>query len=312
MRSSLSSVILLSALYLTAASSACAGDDAADKKTVKRILSDMDAVPSFYAKGDSPLKFKDLPKFSATKLSAYRVNKKESVEAERGLWKANKHRYANDHPLRAALFEAAAEMENLQTLQTPTTLQAAELPKVLFHNGRIIYPLDFQYCPIGGTPYLLSLYFHTNASKAKAESLVALLEKQAPAAEAIFKLQPVLMQMHEAAAERDKEKSKRWQANFDFALARVETNLVFLFEYNYTLGQIRADYLPDLGAEENGWQIVARPKVSVTEYKAKQWAKERLKRLRTIQVDHAGTPWAFLAERESERELGMAWVPKKK
>ena len=303
--------LTLSLALAWAPSSFAQGDDA-DRRTVKRILHEMDLVPSLYAKGEEPLKLKALPTFSATKLFAYPINKKETIEAERGLWKANKDRYANDHPLRAAIFEAAAEMEKLQPLQTPMTLQAAELPKVLFKNGRVIYPLDFQYWPIGGTPYLLSLHFHTKASREKAEALVALLDRQAPAAEAIVKLQPILMQMHEAAAGHDKEKSKRWQAHFDFALCRVEANLVFLFEYNFTMGQIRADYLPDLGVGENGWKIVSRPKIAVTENKPKNWARERMRRLRKIQEDHAGTPWAFFAERDSKRDLGMEWVPRKK
>ena len=64
--------------------------------------------------------------------------------------------------------------------------------------------------------------------------------------------------------------------------------------------------------KEDGWRIVARPKITVPEGKAKTMSKERLNRLKKIQEEHAGTPWAFFAERESKRDLGMEWAAKKK
>jgi hypothetical protein len=286
--------------------------DSANKKTLKRIMQGIELIPSLYAPDEVAGKVNTFPKFSAKRLAEYGVDKKGSVDLERERWQANREQYAKGYPLRAAIFEAAIVMKSLQGLKAPLTLQAAELPKVLFQNGRVIYPLDFEYWPIGGTPYLLSMNFRTKASKEKAEALVALLEKQAPASEAIFKLEKVLQQMRAAAAERDNEKSKRWQADFDFALARVEANFIFLYEYNHTMGQIRVDALPDLGPGEVGWKISFQPQITVTEQKPRNGARERQRLLRRLQEIHAETPWAYFAERESRRDLGMTWTAKKK
>jgi hypothetical protein len=300
----------LALLLLFAPASAVAGQDAADKKTIKRIVREIAGVPSWYAKDDPPLKFKSLPPFSAKKLAAFGSARKRATDKEREAWKANKEHYARDYPLRAALFAAAAEMKNLQTLNMPMTLAAGALPQDLFQNGRVkdAALLDWKLgcvCEWTGKPGTFPTHaaLLANASKARAP----LLQLQAPAAAATLKLEQVLRQMQDAAQERTRETSKRWQADFDFALARVETNLVFLFEYNYLLAQIRADQLPVLSGNQDGWQIVPRPRISVRESVAKKLAKERGKLLQRIQTDYAGTPWAYFAERESRRELGMAW-----
>jgi len=83
-------------------------------------------------------------------------------------------------------------------------------------------------------------------------------------------------------------------------------------EFNFTLGKIRADALPPLNEGEIGWYIVARPKLTIPESKVKALAKDVRNRLKKMQEDHAETPWAFFAERESRGELGMDWAGRKK
>jgi hypothetical protein len=142
--------------------------------------------------------------------------------------------------------------------------------------------------------------------KQKAMFLLA----QEPVGRQIFQLEEILAKMNEA--DRDKEKMRRWLLDADFARARLLGNLAFLYEYSFTLGQIRADNLPELGKGADGWKIGIMPKINVTEPRAKQYVKERAKLLQKIQDDHGGTPWAYFAERDSKRELGMAWVARKK
>ena len=88
--------------------------------------------------------------------------------------------------------------------------------------------------------------------------------------------------------------------------------VIYLLEIDFTLGQIRADGLPKLAKDQSGWEIVARPKISVPETKAKALVKDRLKLLKKIQEEHADSPWSYFAERESKRDLGMEWAAKKK
>lgn len=302
---------ILAGLFLIAgATSVWAGEPEADKKLIKRIFVEVDLVPSLYAMNEKPVKFNSLPKFSAKKLTDYWFGKKEIFAKDRDIWKENKEQYAKDFPLRAAIFEAAAEVYEIRQLKLPLTLETAALPPGVLQDGKVRFPamLPSQAGCVCGIGAFAVHPFDPVGAKAKA----VLVQMQEPLGKAVFRLEAVHARMKEAAEQRDKEKSKRWLASFDFALARVQSDLIFLFEYNYALGQIRADKLPDLGPGDDGWKIAFQPKVTVTEQKAKVLAKERKKLLERIQKEYPETPWAYFAERESSRALGMVWTAKKK
>jgi hypothetical protein len=268
-------LILVSAIIVAFyfAAPAAAQDDEADRKTIKKILEEIELVPSLYAKGETALNAKTAPKFSSIKLVSYPMGKVNAPEVEREAWLKNKENFTRDKPVRAAVFEAAAETDSFKNLSITRTLTKTQL-----------------------TP------------KEKA----AFLKKQAPLGVAIFKLEQVLEQMRAADKQREKETVRRWKLDFDFAQTRMLGNLIYLYEYNYVLGAIRADSLPDPGNDGIGWKVVTRPKITVTEQKAKAYVKDRAKLLEQIQKDHAATPWAYFAERDARRELGMAWEPRKK
>lgn len=244
-------------------------EDEADKKTLKKILQEIELVPSLYAKDASPVNVKTLPKFSSVKLVGYPLGKVQTPEKEREKWLKDKSQYAIENPHRAFIFEAAE------------TTAKQNLPMKLQH-------------PLG--------------PKEKAK----FLQEQAPLGISIFQFEGALASLREADENRNKEKMRRWLVNTDFAHARVLGNMIFLYEYNFTLGQIRADNLPELGKGEDGWKITVLPKINVTEPRAKGLVKVRAKLLTKIQEENAGTPWAYFAELESKRDLGMQWVAKKK
>ena len=250
-----------------------AGKEDADPQLVQSILQEIELVPFVYARGEAPIKVAALPKFSAVKLASYASGARDESEAERKRWMSAKTAYAKTNPLRAAIFETTQENDTLRKLTMPMMLPS-------------------------GVP----------VPKQKAN----MLQVQMSLAIALFKLEQAHQQMEEAAEKRAKEKNLRWKADFDFALARVRTNLVYLWEYDFTIGQVRADNLPKLEMDQNGWKIAPRPKISVPEAKAKALLKTRSKHLQKIQEEHAGTPWSYFAERESKRDLGMEWVGKKK
>ena len=178
-------------------------------------------------RGDTLVNVTALPQFSAQKLAPYGIDPRQTAAAERKLYEANREKYAKDFPLRGVIFEAAAQSEEVQKRKLRMVLLAPLNPK----------------------------------------QKAAFLLEQEPLGLAVFKLVQLLGDIKEANGQRDKEKSKRWQAAFDFALVRVESNLVSLFEYNFTLGQIRADNLPELSPDDDGWRIAPRPKIYVTEAK---------------------------------------------
>ncbi len=251
---------------------ALAQGEVADEKTIERIIQQINLVPSLHARHQGQPNLKGMPKYLAKKLAPYALDDMQSVDKERRRWQLDRDQYERDHPLRAATFETMVEMESVQKLEL----------RVVLLGGPI-------------TP------------KVKA----TMLQEQAPIGMAIFKLEQILVQMRDVGEKRQQEKSRVWLANYDFALARLEANLVFLYEYNFTLGTIRADNLPPLRAGDAGWRITSHPNLHITEAKAKQFAQDRARRLRAFREEHAGTPWAFFADIEAGRLLGMEWTPAK-
>jgi len=126
----------------------------------------------------------------------------------------------------------------------------------------------------------------------------------------IFTMEKTLEMMKEASGLRDKEDSKRWQANFDYCNARLQARYIYIFEYNFMLAQVRSDSLPALEPFHTGWRIASKPKVQVNESKVKDMVKGLQKLWKKIADDNPGTPWAVLATRESRYAVGQEWRPK--
>jgi hypothetical protein len=248
-----------------------AQDDVADDKAIQRIREEIELVPSLHARHQGAANLKGMPKFSAKKLAGYGADD-APADKERKRRAADKDKYAEDHPLRAVIFEAVEGMEEVQKLEL----------RVALLGGAI-------------TP------------KIKA----AMLEEQAPIGMSMFRLEQILGRMRKAEEQRGQEKSKRWLLNYDFARSRLEANLIFLYEYNFTLGTIRKDNLPDLRPGDAGWRITYHPNLHIPEPKAKRYAEDRAKRLSGFRAEHADTPWAFFADLEGGRLLGMEWSPAK-
>jgi hypothetical protein len=135
------------------------------------------------------------------------------------------------------------------------------------------------------------------------------LDKQKPIGMVIFDLEEALQRMVDVDKEenRNAETSKRWQANFDYALARLKARLVYMNEYNYVLGDIRADRLPVLEGDASGWRLGFKQKLSTNEGRVKNMAKEIAKLWKKIGEEHPNTPWALLAQRESLYAMGLEW-----
>ncbi len=110
--------------------------------------------------------------------------------------------------------------------------------------------------------------------------------------------------------ERDKE-CKRWQANYDFVLARVEAEIAYLYEYQSMLGQMRKDAAPPLNPPNIRWKLAAVTTLS-GDSNGKRAAKNALKLYDSIIKENPGTPWEVLAKREKLTALGLEWKPSSK
>jgi hypothetical protein len=129
---------------------------------------------------------------------------------------------------------------------------------------------------------------------------------------AIFGLEQAVDAMEAPAAQKDSETSKRWQAHFDYAQARMHARLAYLYEYNALLAQTRGDSLPDAEKNKTGWKLQAVAKLSCPERRARDSAKAALQMLRKIEESYPDTPWSWYASREREEPLGLVWRSKEK
>jgi hypothetical protein len=150
--------------------------------------------------------------------------------------------------------------------------------------------------------------FRGNGNDAALKKLI--LERQQKPARAFAELMDQLEQLKEVGdTDRKKEKSKRWLANYDFVLARLEARLAYVYEYNYMLGQIRKDALPPRDpAKHTGWRLAAQERLQ-SGSEAKKLATDSKKLLNKIAADHQGTPWEILAKRQALTTLGLEWQP---
>ena len=134
-----------------------------------------------------------------------------------------------------------------------------------------------------------------------------ILNEQKDPARVLGELMGELETLKELGAERDEEKSKRWQANFDYVVARLEARIAAVFEYNYMLGQIRKDALPKREPKHLGFRLASQEKVQNPD--AKKMAADSKKIFTKLAKEHQGTPWEVLAKRQSLNALGLEWKP---
>jgi hypothetical protein len=248
---------------------------AADKEQVKKVLDEVRLLlPARGTRAADVFSDDILPMFPAKALDEYEVdgykNITELQKRYAGMTKDDRLKFDEEFPLRGAYFR---------------------IIDALNESGKI--NLRTQLAP----PVNQNLK-------------TAILKEQNDLAGPIFKLEQALYSVKMAAKERGKEKSKRWQANFDLAHARLGMRLVFLFEYSYTLGRVRSDDLPELAMGQNGWRVGAAKKIAVTEKKAKDLVKESKAILNRVVSNNPDTPWAILAQRDREIYLGAPWLGK--
>lgn len=116
-------------------------------------------------------------------------------------------------------------------------------------------------------------------------------------------------EMKTMAEQRDAE-PKRWQAAYDFMLARLEAQIAYLYEYQSMLGQMRKELPPRDPSLHGGWKLAATTSLT-GDSAGKKLAASSRKTLDKIIKDHAGTPWEVLAKREKLTALGLEWKPAK-
>jgi hypothetical protein len=136
-----------------------------------------------------------------------------------------------------------------------------------------------------------------------------ILKRQHEPARAMAELMGQLETLKELEEESKTEKSKRWQANYHYVVAKLHAHLAYIYEYNYMLGQIRKDALPPRDSSKHtGWRLAASATLQ-SGSEGKKLAAEAKQRLEKLAKDHPGTPWEVMAKRQALTALGLEWQP---
>ncbi len=133
-------------------------------------------------------------------------------------------------------------------------------------------------------------------------------QKSGPA-KLLLSLSDALEKLDAVAGERDKEKSKRWRAHYDYVTAQVKSRMAYVSEYNLMLAKVKKDELPPLDAKQhNGYRLASQEKIQSPK-EIKDLATDSRKLWTKIIKENPGTPWELLAKRERFTALGLAWQP---
>jgi Mg-chelatase subunit ChlD len=106
---------------------------------------------------------------------------------------------------------------------------------------------------------------------------------------------------------RDREPSRRWQAQYDLIRGRLLAMRIRCLEFNLACARMKKEPLAFTKPNSNAWRLVPDREIHLPErYQAE--AQEAVRLLERVITDHPGTPWALLAQRELKDPLGLKWV----
>jgi hypothetical protein len=251
----------------------------ASQKLVAELLRDV-GVPSLKGGEGTSLDvdFKQLPPFSPDALKGYEADIKA------------------DAKLRLAIHEARVALWAISSATPPPELQGA----VREMQSR----MRIEGAGVGG---IMKDRYSKPAAAPAAEKTFKdrLFEDSKAMSRVVAQLEDVLEKLKDAKEERDAA-PKRWQANYDYILARFQAQLAYLEDYQMLLGSLRKEYPPHDPNIHSAWRMAAKEKAS--DSSGKKYDRAARKLYGDLAKACKGTPWEVLAKREKLTALGLEWV----
>ncbi|MFP6701336.1 MAG: VWA domain-containing protein, partial [Planctomycetaceae bacterium] len=132
-------------------------------------------------------------------------------------------------------------------------------------------------------------------------------DAQKPVAELDFRLRELQAELEAGEEDRGKVEEPRWQAGYDLAMGRVLAMRVRAYGYNVVLAQMKGQPKSFQKKDSNLWRLTPNRDITAGG-SVKRLHKKALQYLNRVVDDHAGTPWALLAERELSAPMGWDWI----
>lgn len=151
-------------------------------------------------------------------------------------------------------------------------------------------------------PYLQLAFRADNDNVLRTE----ITEAQRPVAELDYRLEQLQKRLELGEKDRANVAEPRWQASYDLAIGRVLAMRVRAFGYNTMLAEMKASPKKFTKATNNQWRLVPSKEIT-TGASVKKLAKSASDYLTRVVDNHAGTPWADMAERELVTNFGWEW-----
>jgi hypothetical protein len=136
-----------------------------------------------------------------------------------------------------------------------------------------------------------------------------LTQAQMPVAKVFYRIDELYRVLKDGEKARSTLKEPRWRASFDLAMGRLLAMHVRYDGYNRMLADMKVLPKPFSDPKSNHWRIVTADDVDVAKAGplVKQRADQAKMYLHRVVDEHPGTPWAMLAAKELQIELGWKW-----
>lgn len=134
----------------------------------------------------------------------------------------------------------------------------------------------------------------------------AITEAQRPMAVVDYRLDELVRKLEAGEKDRARITEPRWRATYDLAYGRALAMRARAYGYNAMLAEMKVSPKKFEKPGSNQWRLVASKEIQSGAVSKKIVAKAQ-EYLKRVIDEHAGTPWAALAEREYSTPLGWEW-----